>query len=199
MTDYTFTGPPITDQDAFRVLPPELRAVLQEKNGFILLFGALHVRGATFEPAWHSIRETWTGPHALSAYYGVLTKDDVPFGQDALGDQFILRESSVFRLRAETGEIQDLQVDLPEFLRNAQKDPIEYLELAPLLRFQKAGGTLAPGQLLSVYPPFCTQEARQGVDLKAIPLLERIDFLAGFSRQINHLQDGTKFKIRFKP
>jgi hypothetical protein len=66
-----------------------------------------------------------------------------------------------------------------------ESDPIEYLSLQPLFQFQNEGGSLQPGQLLSVYPPFCTKESANGVSLKAIPTLERITFLADFAGQIS--------------
>ncbi len=61
------------------------------------------------------------------------------------------------------------------------------------MQFQAEGRTLSPGQLLSVYPPFCTAEAAQGVDLRAVPSLERLDFLADLARQLP--PDG-EFRIR---
>ena len=88
-------------------------------------------------------------------------------------------------------------MNLETFLHSVQEKPVDFLSLQPLQRFRDEGGELKPGELLSVYPPFCTKESARGVSLKAIPALERISFLADFARQIAGLQEGTE--IRMKP
>ncbi len=45
-------------------------------------------------------------------------------------------------------------------------------------------GPLAPGQLPSVYPPFCTKEAADGVSLSAVAAEDRLAFLADFARAL---------------
>lgn len=52
------------------------------------------------------------------------------------------------------------------------------------MQFRAEGGSLAPGQLLSVYPPFCTKESADGVSLAAVPATDRPGFLAEFARQL---------------
>jgi hypothetical protein len=85
---------------------------------------------------------------------------------------------------------------LLDFLGLAQTNPVEYLELHPLVQFYNNGGILEPGQLLSVYPPFCTQEAANGVSLKPISVHERIKFLADFASQISTVANGEKITIK---
>ncbi len=184
LTEITYRGPDITDQDIFGKLSEDYQNLLRQANGFIAFAGGLHVRGACLTPEWHSIRKVWLGDFALYKLYSSLNQTDAPFAQDCVGDQFILREGMVHRLRAETGELHDLQMDLQTFMRSAQDDPVEFLSLYPLLQFQNEGGELEPGQLLSVYPPFCTKESKNGVSLKAVPVFDRLEFLAYFSRQI---------------
>jgi hypothetical protein len=52
------------------------------------------------------------------------------------------------------------------------------------MQFQAEGGALEPGQLLNVYPPFCTAESGAGVSLAAVPVAERLPFLADLARQM---------------
>jgi hypothetical protein len=179
-----YRGPQLDDQETFDRLPEDYQALLAQMNGFIKFGGGLHVRGACLEPTWHSLREVWTGEHALHRSFTQLQIDDVPFGQDALGDQYLLRNEVVHHLRAETGALDSLHCGLFDFLAAAEANPVEYLALAPLLKFQEQGQQLEPGQLLSAYPPFCTKESAQGVHLAAIPMMERIAFLARFAAQI---------------
>ena len=193
----TFTGPAIDDHDLLDKLPKALAGVLRETNGFIQYHGGLHVRGACHAPAWHSLRDAWIGDDAFHQHYPEMTPEDIPFGEDSLGDQFFLREGIVWRLFAETGEIESLEMNFSQFMESVQKDPIEELALQPLMQFQEDGGDLEPGQLLAAFPPYCTEEAEEGVTLAAIPSAERHSFLAEFAAKIRDLPDGERINFKF--
>lgn len=51
----------------------------------------------------------------------------------------------------------------------------------------------------SVYPPFCTEESRSGVSLRAISTYERIRSLSAFAAQVQNLSDGTSVQIEITP
>lgn len=188
-----FAGPAVDDDKLLARLPASLQSVLSARNGFIAYGGGLHVRGACRAPAWHSLREVWLGQDALHRLYPALSSDDVPFAEDAVGDQWLLRDRTVIRLAAETGEVESLQLDLNTFLSHVKEDPVEMLGLHPLMKFMNDGSVLEPGQLLSVYPPFCTEEAAGGVTLSAVPTLERRQFLAELAQQ---MPESGKFRIK---
>lgn len=180
----TFVGPPLRGAAALNALPAPLADVLSDVNGIVAFEGGLHLRGMCDSPSWHSLDEVWKGDRAFQFRYDGVEEWDLPFAQDAVGDQWLLRDEQVIHLAAETGEIEPLHQTLPEFLDAARADSVASLGLHPLLQFQRDGGTLLPGQLLSVYPPFCTVEAADGVSLAAVPAEERLDFLADLSRQL---------------
>jgi hypothetical protein len=194
----TYTGPRIDDDEIVEALPPELANLLRRTNGFIAFRGGFHVRGACLAPPWHSLRAAWRGPESFSTRYRAVGPADLPFAEDALGDQFILREGLVSRLAAETGEIEPLNQPLLRFLEAVRADAVGTLGLQPLLRFESEGGILEPGQLLSVYPPFCTKESANGVSLRAIPAAERHASLASFAEQIADLGDGSTIDVVVK-
>ncbi len=179
-----YTGPPIDDPDLLDQLPKGLATLLRQTNGFIQYHGGLHVRGACKAPAWHSLREAWLGKNAFHRLYPDVKPDDIPFAEDYLGDQFLLRGSEVWQLYAETGEVEALEETFKEFMQNVEEDPGEELGLHSLLQFQRDGGHLLPGQLLSALPPFCTDEADDGVTLKAVSCEERHRFLAEFAAKL---------------
>ena len=145
-TDATYIGPEITDREVFDRLPSALRKVLTENNGFILFEGGFHIRGACTEPVWHSLREVWMGTNALHHLFPIIQQSDVPFGEDCVGDQFLLRNDVVIKLFSETGELESLNIGLDDFLQKAERNPLEYLGLHPLIQFQKDGGNLRPGE-----------------------------------------------------
>jgi hypothetical protein len=186
----TYVGSEITDAEILDKVPEVYRRLLNQANGFILFDGGLHVRGAVLAPEWHSLRKVWLGDFTLYKLFPAIGESDVPFAQDCLGGQFLLRGDTVHKLDAEIGEIESLRMDLETFLNRAQENPVEFLSLQSLLQFMSEDGELKPGQLLSVYPPFITKESANGVSLKAISMFDRIGFLADFARQVANISKG---------
>jgi hypothetical protein len=191
-----YTGPTIDDQPILELLPTDLRDFLLRCNGYVAFHGGLHIRGACLSPSWHSLRYWWLGAGALHLLFPSVDESDVPFGEDGLGDQYLLRGGVVHRLSAESGDIASLKADLREFDKNVREDPIGYLSLGPLEEFRASGGELMPGQLLNVYPPFVMKESADGVSYRAVPTEERIRFLAQVASQVRGAPEGTK--VRFQ-
>ena len=192
-----YQGPPIDDPELLDLVPESLAGLLRQVNGFIQFGGGLHVRGACRAPTWHSLRDAWTGADSFARLYQyVVGPDDIPFAEDCLGDQFLLRQGKVWQLSAETGDIDSLGVALGEFLECAQSGPVEFLSLQPLIDFQRDGGQLEPGRLLSAFPPFCVKPTNAGLSLKDVPALERRRFLADLASQLRNLPDGTPVNLR---
>ena len=196
----TYAGPPFEEDAAvIASLPDNLVGLLRQLNGFILFEGGLHVRGVCQSPEWHSISTALSGKGALHALYPAVLPSDVPFAQDCVADQYILRERKVHKLQAETGELVPLDLSLPEFFAAIQANPVEFLAMQPLLLHQGNGGSLAPGQVLHVYPPFCTKEAANGVSVKPVPIQEALAFLSDFSRQVSSLAEGETIQFNVVP
>jgi len=85
------------------------------------------VRGARSSPEWHSLREVWKGEAALHTLYADVRPSDVPFAQDCVGDQFLLRDGEGVRLEAETGELSLFAPGLASFSEAANANPVECL------------------------------------------------------------------------
>lgn len=195
LVNVTYEGPASDDPGVLDVLPPDLRNLLEQINGFIQFDGGLHVRGACKEPGWHSIGEAMTGEYAFHERYPGVLHTDVPFAQDAIGDQYLLRDGMVHWLYAETGDVESLRTSLIEFLEAAQANPDAYLGLQLLRQFLAGGGTLQPGELLHVYPPLCTVEAKSGVTVTAVPAGERLKFLAEFAARVRDVSEGGQIEM----
>jgi hypothetical protein len=196
LTNVTFTGPPADDVELLERLPRDLAELFRQLNGFIAFDGGLHVRGACREPAWHSLWDAWLGETAFHQLYPRVHPEDIPFAEDCMGDQFLLRAGQVWRLAAETGEVEPLGLGLGEFLQQAQSDPVDSLSLQPLLQFQQEGGRLEPGQLLASFPPCCAQESVETVCLAAVATDERRRFLARLAAQLRDVPDGGTIEFR---
>ena len=190
----SYRGPAIDDPQLLNRLPHDLAVALRTENGFIAVDGGLHVRGACLNPKWHSMHAAWEGEFALYRLYESVKDNDIPWAEDCFGDQYLIRDGSVVRLSGETGDIEKTQRTWPEFLSLVEEDPIEFLQLAHFEHFRKGGGALAPGQLLSVYPPFVAAEC-VNPSLRPVPALELRAFLGDFARQIEKVSDGQKVRI----
>jgi hypothetical protein len=141
----TFEGPAIDDPEVLAALPPAAQRLLRQVNGFIAFDGGLHIRGACRAPRWHSLRTAWWDSEAFHRRYAAVMPDDVPIGQDAVGDQWLLRGGRLWALASETGTNEAIGLTLPEFLDAVEAAPIETLGLHPLLQFRADGGELQPG------------------------------------------------------
>ena len=193
LDNVTFRGPKIDDETLIDELPENLAALLRSINGFILCGGGLHIRGVCVEPEWHSLRAAWHGQEALHTLYDSVEPSDIPFAQDCVGDQFLLRGGKVLALSAETGEVGQKANGLASFLEAANANPEGFLAMEPLLALQGQGKILAPGQLIHAYPPFCTEQAAQGVSLKAVPAREVIGYHAELASKMP--KDGGSFEV----
>lgn len=191
-----FAGAEISDKDLWTRLPEDYRRLLLETNGCVAFGGGLHLRGICGRPEWHSLQEVWNGQYALHKLFPVVRETDIPFGQDCLGDQFLLRDGIVHRLRGEVGELESVERPLVEFLRWIEDGETRILELEPLIQFQSEGGRLSPDQSLMAYPPFVFKESGQGVKLGAVSKLERILFLADLSKQLADVKDGETIEFK---
>lgn len=187
--DITWQCPSIDDIDIIRALPQELVTILGEINGFIVHEGAAHVRGACLAPEWHSLRTAMHGPQAFHHLYADVLPTDIPFAQDQVGDQFLLRRGTVCRLAAETGQIEPFCANLRGFLVGMQSNLEEFFNVG--LSYQ-----LEPGELLLASPPFCLKESARA-SLRPCPASQVILFHADFARQIRDIPDGEKIEIKF--
>ncbi len=192
----TYQGPQLESPEALVGLPDDLFEILWQINGFVAYAGGLHVRGMVTQPEWHSLDSYRSGEMALHQLFSAIDETDIPFGQDYLGNQFLLRDDAVWKLRADTGEIRSLEVDLPHFLDEARKDPVEYLELQLLARFSESVGMLEPGQLVHTIPPLCMSRDKGKLALKPAPVSNTISFLAHFTRQIEDVPEGTEVNLK---
>ena len=169
----TYLGEAITDQSLLSLLPDDLQSFYKDINGLIAFQGGLHIRGCVTAPEWHSLRNVWKGAWALHRIFSNLRESDIPFAQDCLGDQFFIRMGTIWRLIVDTGDIEDLEVELYDFFEDAVNDPVEYLDLEPLVYFLEEGNILDVGQVLKVSPPFTIEADKY--EITAIPMASMLN------------------------
>jgi hypothetical protein len=185
----TWKGESIDDVEILPDLPPDLVHILSQTNGFILHEGALHVRGASLTPEWHSIRIAWHGPNSFCILYPDVRSSDIPFAQNQVGDQFLIREGKILQLFAETGEIEPVAVSLQEFFSRVSQDIEGFLNVGLSHRMN-------PGQLIQAFPPFCFEESGANASLASLPASAVILFHADLARQIRNVPDGAQVQVK---
>jgi hypothetical protein len=186
----TWQGDRIDDVELLPELPKNLVKVLTEVNRFIVHEGALHVRGASTTPEWHSLRAAWQGPTAFHVLYKTVEETDIPFAQDQFGDQFLIRGGKIIRLLAEMGKVEPIADNLEEFLGRVCADIEGFLNVT-ITRYP-----LEPGQLLHAYPPFCSLESGAHASINAAPAHEVIRGNAGIARALRDVPPGGKVRFR---
>lgn len=184
LIEVTFMGPPIDDQELAPLLPVNLRTLLEQVNGYVQFGGGFHLRGASRDPEWHSLRRAWMGDEAFHAYYKEITETDIPFAQDFLGNQFLLRNGHTIKLHTETGVVEELGLGLTDFIEAIMADPDELLSLYILQEFREGGGTLEPGELLNADPPIESINEGEGVTMAPVPADEQLAFFREYHRRI---------------
>lgn len=185
----TWRGESPDDIEILRGLPSDLTALLADVNGFILHSGALHVRGASLNPAWHSLRNACHGPEAFHHLYDDVRATDIPFGQDQFGNQFLVRQDRIYQLEAETGSVQPFCESLSQFMAKVEQDIEGFLKVG-------LGHELEPGRLWFAFPPFVIDSGPKGPSLKACAVGEVIRFHADFARKIRNIPDGGQIEFQ---
>jgi hypothetical protein len=200
---FDYQGPDIDDQDTFNELPVEFQDLLKQKNGYICYSGAFHMRGCCLEPKWHSLGRYWKGDMALSDLYPNILPDDIPFAENAFGDQIFFRNNSVWYMNGETGNIAYYNLNLQEFLALVEEDPLANLNCPLLEPFLANGGVIKPGQLLHAYPPRISNHPTENLTITPVPQedqLGSLSQLAAFFAKMNKKKSEnilTKIKSLF--
>ena len=135
------------------------------------------------------MRTAWFGPNAFHVLYDDVCPSDIPFAQDQLGDQFLIRAGVVLRLFAETGEIERLADSLQDFFGKVSSDIEGFLNVGLSRKME-------PGQLLHAYPPFSFKESGAGATLAPLPASEVILFHADLARQVRDVPNGRRVEFK---
>jgi hypothetical protein len=196
MQDIIYIGEPVSDSATFKLLPFDMQAFMLQNNGLIAFGGGLHIRGCCKEPSWHSLKEAWQGPNAFWRTYRGVKQSDMPFAQDGVGNQYLLRRGEVWFLDTETGEMQSLNVNFQRFIEGVTRWPEQALDLSAVIQFMQFGARLAPGELLAVYPPVCIKTAEDQYNLTRMPTEVRLQSLANLYQQISRLKPGQQIRLR---
>lgn len=193
----TYRNEIIEDRSTFDLLPNELKEFFLKCNGLVALNGGIQFKGCVNKPEWISLHETWKGKLKLLDVYESIAPNDIPFAQDAFGDQYIYRSGEIFQLNCESGELENLNCTLDQFVNNIKTDALDYLSLQQIYELKEMGIELKNGEMMNVYPPFMFNSESER-SYKPVPSIEQISFLQNLYIQTRDLKDGESIEIVIK-
>ena len=182
-----------TDSDA-GAIPPGVRDLLAERNGFYAFTSALHVRPHGDVPGDVL---AWNRPDGWREAYGKLAYELFFFAEDAFGNQFACDGAGrVVGFNAETAGREPLAESVRDWVSVLMGD-WRYLTGYPLAHdWQQANRPLAPGERLLPQIPFVVGGEFSVGNLAAVADAQAMTFRGDIARQIADLPDGAEIVLR---
>ena len=193
----TFRNEIIEDRDTFDVLPNELKEFYLKCNGLVALNCGIQFRGCVNQPKWLSLHEIWKGKLSLYDVYESVESNDIPIAQDAFGDQYLYRVGQIFQLNSESGDLENLNCTLSQFLKNIETDAVGYLALQQIYKLKEMGIELKNGEMMNVFPPFILNSESER-SFKPIPAVEQINYLQNLYVQTKDLNEGESIRLEIE-
>jgi len=176
-------------------LGPELRRMLELKNGFYAFESALHVFPLTRDPAAGLNLEEWNSDSLWRSDYGDLTTGLLFFAEDVFQDQFCLSANGVLRFDAETGGSKPLAGSLEQWADGLLRDRNRETGWTFAHKWQLENGTLPHGKRLMPKTPFFLGGAYTLDNLWAGDAVEGIRFKADLAMQTRSVPDGAEVRL----
>ena len=170
--------------------------LLRRRNGFYSFLGALHVF-PTISSGDEISQPEWNNDALWRSGYPDLGVEYVAFAEDLFGGQFLHSNSGVFQLEPETGEIEQIAVDVPGWCAAILDDP-EVLTGYPLAEeWQTRNGRLPVGKRLIPRKPFVLGGEFSSENLMLVDSAESLRWRAELAAQIRDVPDGGKIVLRY--
>ncbi len=176
-------------------LQSELLAMLRLRNGFYAFEGALHILPAGSQAAVMSLEE-WNSADLWRYEYGDLAEGLTFFAEDALGNQFCLREDGVFSFDAETGGTNFIGPSIEDWASRVLFD-YGFLTGFPLLHeWQVTHGRVPTGSRLLPVVPFVIGGEYSVANLRLAGAVSGMCSRGNLARQIRDLPDGAQIEFK---
>lgn len=175
----------------------ELLSMLEQKNGFYALEGALHVFPAKSVGDETGL-EDWNASDFWRSAYEEMVEGCLFFAQDIFGGQFCIREGAVCTFDPETGEIEYLADNLDGWAEAIMSD-YNLLTGYPLAHsWQLEHGAIESGMRLAPKIPFVLGGEFSVDNLYMADASKSLISRAEIAKQIRDLPDGAEITINLK-
>lgn len=171
-------------------LPPELRRLLDHKNGFFAFEAALEVFPLTESSKSYSIRE-WNKDSLWRCYYGNLMPHGNCFAQNIFGDQFIYSDA-IYQFNPETAELSFIARSIEMWAKIILDDYNFFLGYGIAHDWQKLHGAIPFYHRLVPKIPFVLGGEYDVDNLDAFGSSEGMIARADLAVQLKNIPDGSK-------
>lgn len=163
----------------------ELKEILEVKNGFYAFEGALHF----FSSKEHKNYNIWK-----KSYKG-LADDIFCFGEDAFGNQFSIKDDSIYFFDAETAETEFIANNFEEWAKLIL-DNYNFHTAFPLMhKWQIKNGIVPLNSRLVPKKPFVMGGKYDIDNLYDLDSIKSMQLRGKIAYQIKNLPDGSTVKI----
>jgi hypothetical protein len=172
-----------------------LKKLLTAKNGFLAFESALHVfpTGSTTS-CGYSI-EQWNSQELWKHAYGDLIGEIVFFAEDIFGEQFGIKDRSVFRFNPETAALEEYATSIDAWARRILSNPNVEAGYGFADRWQTEHRKLLCDERLVPLVPFVAGGQYNMTNVFAANCIEGMKRRAALAKQIKDVPDGTKVKF----
>ncbi len=178
--------------------PPELRRLLDRRNGFLAFESALLVLPAAGAGGLPGLVE-WNRPDGWTRHYDRLPEPTIFFGLDLFAEAFGIAPSGVLRLGTETGEVETIAPTLEGWAARILADHRQQTGW-PLGRdWQRLRGPLPLASRLVGRKPFFLGGEHSVENLRTVSIGEAMEWLGYLCSETRDLPDGTSVEFRQRP
>lgn len=167
-----------------------LVSLLGIKNGFYAFESALHIYSTKSGGQEHNIIK-WNSTELWRNEYGKLTEGCVFFAEDVFGNQFCLKDNSLYVFDAETGELEPFAASLDDWAGKILADYSLWTGHKLAHEWQQLHGPLPIGSRLLPKIPFVMGGDFVVTNLYDVEAAKGMRFRACIATQIHDLPDGS--------
>jgi len=170
---------------------PGLKKLLTEKNGFLAFEGALHVFPSGSTACGFSI-EQWNSQDLWKHAYGDMIGEILFFAEDIFGDQFGIRNGSIYRFKPETAELEKAASSIEGWAGRILSNPNVEVGHGFATHWQKQHRTLLYEERLVPLIPFVVGGKYDMTNVVVRNCVEGMIDRASIAVQLKDVPDGTK-------
>ncbi len=176
-------------------LATELYDMLNEKNGFFVFGPSLHVFPChSNELSWGIV--DWNMPGLWKHEYSSFVDPGLCFAEDIFGNQFCIKDGSVFSFDVETGNLKHLSPSLDLWADLILSDDRFWTGWPIAQQWSEIHGPFPLHKRLHPATPFCCGGSYGLDNLRPIDAGEMMAGWGSFATQIRNIPEGGQFQLK---
>jgi hypothetical protein len=176
-------------------LANDLYNMLHEKNGFFLFGPALHVFPCeSNELSWGIV--DWNMPGLWKHEYSSFVDLGLCFAEDIFGNQFCIKDGSVFSFDVETGNLKQIASSLDDWAGLILGNDRFWTGWPIAQQWSEIHGAFPLHKRFHAATPFCCGGSYGLENLRPIDAGEMMAGWGSFATQIRNIPEGDQFQLK---